>query len=216
MWAETCPQYLLVDDEWVGDLSHPWEQAVRYVYSPPPRSKAEHDPLWQALAVDTLSVVSTDHNPFRLAQKMSAVSFAEVPNGAPGVETRLQLLHEFGVRTGRLSLRRLVELISTNPAKLFGLYPRKGTIEVGSDADLVLFDPNQRITLSDATGHSNADYGLFDGLEVTGVPVQVLVRGVSIIEGRRLVGTPGHGRFLVRDRFAAQPSWLSPELAPAA
>jgi dihydropyrimidinase len=204
VWGETCPQYLLVAEE---DATRPglaWEQAARYVYSPPARPAAQQDELWRGLVNKTLSVVSTDHNPFRLEQKLAGQDFAHIPNGAPGVETRLVLLHEFGVRSGRFDLNRLVELTATNPAKLFGLYPRKGTIAPGADADLVVFDPEFETTISASTQQTNADYSLFEGTRVTGAPRHVFLRGRQIVENGQLVGEPGVGQFLARARMGQQ------------
>jgi dihydropyrimidinase len=198
--GETCTQYLFIDESF---LERPDFEGGKYVYTPPPRPREHQDLLWQALAGDVLSVVSTDHCPFNWqGQKTLGVDdFSKIPNGAPGIENRLHMLHHFGVRQGRISLRRLVELTSTNPARLFGLYPRKGTIAVGSDADLVVFDPEKRVTLSAATHHSRVDYNLFEGTEVAGAPEVVLVRGRVIVEGDDLVGRPGDGRFVERARF---------------
>jgi len=210
VWGETCPHYLLIDAEQATDAALPWETAVQYVYSPPPRPRSEQDPLWDALAAGTLSVVSTDHNPFRRAQKTAAADFAGIPNGAPGIETRLQLLHEFGVRRGRLSLNELVQLTATSPARLFGLYPQKGTIAPGADADLVLFDPDARTTIRAATQHTNADYSLYEGIEVTGVPRHVLVRGNMVVHDGELVGEPGVGCFLRRARFDERAAAVTP------
>ena len=162
--------------------------------------------LWRALATDVLSVVSSDHCPFTWqGQKTLGIDdFSRIPNGAPGIENRLHMLHHFGVRAGRISLRRLVQLTSTNPARFFGLYPRKGTIAVGSDADIVVFDPEKRMTLAAATHHSRVDYNLFEGTDVVGAPEVVLVRGQVIVEGERLVGRPGDGRFVKRSRFGEE------------
>jgi len=201
VWGETCPQYLFVDEETATDPALDWAHAAQFVYSPPPRPRSEQDALWRALATDTLSVVSTDHNPFRLAQKTVATDFGAIPNGVPGVETRLQLLHELGVRRGRFGLSRLVELTATNPAKLFGLYPRKGTIAPGADADIVLFDPAATATISASSQHTNADFTLFEGTSVRGAPHAVYVRGRLVVDDGRLVAEPGTGAFVARARF---------------
>jgi dihydropyrimidinase len=198
--GETCTQYLFIDESF---LERPDFEGGKYVYTPPPRAKEHQDVLWQALATDVLSVVSTDHCPFNWqGQKTIGIDdFSKIPNGSPGIENRLHMLHHFGVREGRISLRRLVELTSTNPARFFGLYPRKGTIAVGGDADIVVFDPAKRMTLSAATHHSKVDYNLFEGTEVVGAPDVVLVRGRVIVEGDQLVGSPGDGQFIKRARF---------------
>jgi dihydropyrimidinase len=162
--------------------------------------------LWQGLANDVLSVVSTDHCAFKWqGQKtLGRDDFSKIPNGGPGIEDRLNMLHHFGVRPGRLSLNRLVQLVSTNPARIFGLYPRKGTIAVGSDADIVVFNPERKLTLSAQSHHSNVDYNLFEGTEVVGAPETVLLRGQVIVEDRKLVAEPGAGRFLRRARAAQE------------
>ncbi len=159
--GETCTQYFFVDYSF---LERPDFEGGKYVYTPPPRAKENQDVLWNAVRTDVLSVVSTDHCAFLWdGQKtIGRDDFSKIPNGAPGLENRLQMIHEFGVRAGRISLNRMVELLSTNPAKLFGLYPRKGTIAVGSDADIVVFDPEKKVTISASTHHSKSDYNLFE------------------------------------------------------
>jgi dihydropyrimidinase len=209
--GETCTQYLFIDD---SALDQPGFEGGKYIYTPPPRPKAEQEHLWQALGADVLSVVSTDHCPFKWPEQkaINGEEFQKVPNGGPGIENRLHMLHEFGVRTGRITLNRFVELTSTNVAKLFGLYPRKGTIAPGSDADIVVWDPEKKLTLSAATHHSNVDYNLFEGTEVTGAPEVVLVRGQVIVENDELVAQPGAGQFVRRARFGEE---LSPERTEA-
>jgi dihydropyrimidinase len=178
-------------------------EGAKYVFTPPPRPKEHQDHLWQALAVDSLSVVSTDHAPFNWATQKTRGKddFTQIPNGAPGIEERLLMLHHFGVRTGRISMQRFVEVTSTNVAKLFGLYPRKGTVAVGSDADLVVWDPERARTLSAATHHSRIDYNTFEGTDVVGAPELVLVRGQVVVDGDALVAKPGAGRFVKRAPF---------------
>src|SRR5881397_3086027 len=167
VWGETCTQYFFVDYTF---LERPNFEGGKYVYTPPPRDKANQEVLWNAVRTDTLSAISTDHCAFLWdGQKtMGKDDFSKIPNGGPGLENRLQMIHEFGVRAERISLNRMVELLSTNPAKLFGLYPRKGTIAVGTDADLVVFDPATKVTISASTQHSKCDYNLYEGTEVTG------------------------------------------------
>jgi dihydropyrimidinase len=143
---------------------------------------------------------------------MGRDDFSKIPNGGPGLENRLQMIHEFGVRPGRISLNRMVELLSTNPAKLFGLYPRKGTIAVGSDADIVVFDPEKKVTISAVTHHSKSDYNLFEGTEVTGSPEVVLLRGNVLVEDGQLIASPGVGQYLARAKFGEE---LKPETAVA-
>ena len=200
VWGETCTQYLFIDDT---ALEKPNFEGAKYIYTPPPRPKEEQEHLWKALGSDVLSVVSTDHCPFNWPEQkgINGREFQVVPNGGPGIENRLHMLHEFGVRTGRITLNRFVELTSTNVAKLFGLYPRKGTIAVGSDADIVVWDPEKELTISAETHHTNVNYNLFEGTKVTGAPEVVLVRGQVIVENDELVGQPGDGQFVKRARF---------------
>ena len=211
VWGETCTQYFFNS---LDDIAKPNFEGAKYVYSPPVRDKSNWDVLWNAVRTDALSVISTDHCAFLWdGQKtMGRDDFSKIPNGGPGLENRLQMIHEFGVRHGRISLNRMVELLATNPAKLFGLYPRKGTIAVGSDADIVIFDPERTHTISAATHHSKSDYNLFEGTEVTGTPELVLLRGQVLVENGELVASPGVGRFVARAKFGRE---LVPERVPA-
>jgi dihydropyrimidinase len=211
VWGETCTQYFFIDYTF---LERPNFEGGKYVYTPPPRDKANQEVLWNAVRTDTLSAISTDHCAFLWdGQKtIGKDDFSKIPNGGPGLENRLQMIHEFGVGGGRISLNRMVELLSTNPAKLFGLYPRKGTIAVGSDADIVVFDPEKRVKISVATHHSKSDYNLFEGTEVTGSPEVVLLRGNVLVEGDELVASPGIGQFVARAKFGQE---LKPRVAVA-
>ncbi len=211
VWGETCTQYFFIDYTF---LERPNFEGGKYVYTPPPRDKANQDVLWNAVRNDTLSAISTDHCAFLWdGQKtIGKDDFSKIPNGGPGLENRLQMIHEFGVGGARISLNRMVELLSTNPAKLFGLYPRKGTVAVGSDADIVVFDPEKRVTISAATHHSKSDYNLFEGTEVTGSPEVVLLRGNVLVEGDELVASPGIGQFVARAKFGQE---LKPRVAVA-
>jgi dihydropyrimidinase len=202
-WGETCTQYFFIDYEY---LEKPNFEGAKYVYTPPPRPKENQEHLWTAVRSDILSVVSTDHCAFNWdGQKtMGRDDFSKIPNGGPGIENRLQMIHEFGARTGRITLNRMVELLCTNPGKLFGLYPRKGTIAVGSDADIVVFDPEKKATLSAKTHHSKVDYNLFEGTEVTGSPEVVLRRGEIIVDGDELLAQPGSGQFVRRAKFGEE------------
>jgi len=204
VFAETCPHYLFFDDSVYE--SEEWEVA-RYVMSPPLRSKDAQLALWRALRTDQLQVVSTDHCPFcmkegylgRVRQKPHGRhDFSKIPNGVPGVETRMTVIYDGGVRQNRLSMNRFVELVSTAPAKLFGLFPRKGTIAVGSDADIVLFDPDEKHVIAAKTQHTDCDYTLFEGREVCGRVKKVFSRGELIVDGDRWHGKPGRGRFVPR------------------
>ena len=203
VWGETCTQYFFNSLE---DISKPNFEGAKYVYSPPVRDKSNWDVLWNAVRTDALSAISTDHCAFLFdGQKtLGKDDFSKIPNGGPGLENRLQMIHEFGVRGGRISLNRMVELLATNPAKLFGLYPRKGTIAVGSDADIVVFDPDKQVTISAKTHHSKADYNLYEGTKVTGSPEVVLLRGHVLVENDELVAAPGVGQFVARARFGQE------------
>ena len=203
VWGETCTQYFFIDDTF---LERPNFEGAKFVYTPPPRNKANQDVLWDAVRTDVLSAISTDHCAFLWdgQKSLGADDFSKIPNGGPGIENRLQMIHEFGVRTGRITLNRMVELLATNPAKLFGLYPRKGTLTVGSDADIVVFDPEKKVTLSAATQHSKTDYNLFEGTTVTGSPDTVLLRGNVLVENDTFVATPGVGTFISRATFGNQ------------
>src|ERR671918_1160752 len=187
VWGETCTQYFFVDYTF---LERPDFDGAKYVYTPPPRPKEHQEVLWHAVRSDILSAISTDHCAFLWdGQKtLGKDDFSKIPNGGPGLENRLHMIHEFGVRTGRITLNRMVELLCTNPAKLFGLYPRKGTIAVGCDADLVVFDPEKRHTITAANQQSKTDYNLYEGTEVVGDVETVLLRGRVIVDGGEVVG----------------------------
>jgi dihydropyrimidinase len=196
-FAETCPQYLFLT---LDDLGNGFEGA-KFVCSPPLRP-ADHAPeLWKGLEKDDLQVVSTDHCPFDYAgqKELGRGDFRKIPNGLPGVENRVDLLHDGGVVPGRISPERWVEIISTAPSRMFGLYPRKGAIAVGSDADIVVYDPQAKHTISAATHHMNVDYSCYEGREVQGWSTVVLSRGKAIIENGAYVGAKGDGRFLRRE-----------------
>jgi dihydropyrimidinase len=203
-YAETCPQYLFLsyDNYEESDFN-----GAKYVMSPPLREKWHQDVLWKGLAKNDLQVISTDHCPFCMAgqKELGKDDFSKIPNGAPGVETRLTLVHNGGVRPGRISLNRFVELCSTTPAKMFGLFPRKGTIAVGSDADIVVFDPKKKQTLGVKSLHMRVDYNPYEGTVVEGAPALVISQGHVIIEADRFVGKKGAGRFVKR----------GPSLAPS-
>ena len=203
VWGETCTQYFFIDETF---LDKPGFEGSKYVYSPPARHKSNQDVLWNAVRIDTLSAVSTDHCSFLFdGQKtLGKDDFSKIPNGAPGLEDRLLMIHHFGVNEGRISLNRMVELLSTSPAKLFGLYPRKGTIAAGSDADLVIFDPEKEVTISAASHHSKCDYNLYEGTQVIGAPEIVLSRGQVLVEEGELRVAPGAGRFIERARFGQE------------
>jgi dihydropyrimidinase len=196
-FAETCPQYLLLS---VEELARPNFEGAKYVFTPPLRDKHHQPKLWDGLANDHLQVVSTDHCPFCFEDQKSLGKddFTKIPNGGPGIENRLQLLYHHGVNQGRLSVNRFVELVATTPAKLFGLYPRKGTLAPGSDADIVVWDPQARYVISARTHHMRVDYSMFEGFTVQGNAQLVMSRGEVIIEDGRYLGRPGRGEFLKR------------------
>jgi len=195
-FAETCPQYLFLS---LDDLGNGFEGA-KFVCSPPLRPKDHQEDLWTGLLKDDLQVVSTDHCPFDFhgQKELGRGDFRKIPNGLPGVEERVDLMHDGGVVAGRISRERWVELVSTAPAKLFGMYPRKGTIAVGSDADIVIYDPNAKHVLSAATHHMAVDYSCYEGREVQGIAETVLSRGTVLVRNREWVGPKGHGRFVKR------------------
>src|SRR5882672_6006201 len=201
VYAETCPQYLYLSLE---NMDAPGFEGAKYVFTPPLREKWHQEKLWQGLARDTLQVVSTDHCPFcfKEQKELGKDDFTKIPNGGPGIEHRLSLIYSGGVAQGRFSVNRFVELVSTAPAKLFGLYPRKGTVAVGSDADLVVFDPERKHTISAKTHHMRVDYSMFEGIEVTGMPDVVLSRGRVIVEGDKFLGRAGAGEFLKRQTYS--------------
>src|ERR1700729_1251818 len=197
VYAETCPQYLYLSLE---NMDAPGFEAAKYVFTPPLREKWHQEKLWQGLTQDTLQVVSTDHCPFcfKDQKQLGVDDFTKIPNGGPGIEHRLSLIYTGGVHGKRFSPNRFVEVVSTSPAKLFGLFPRKGTIAVGSDADLVIFDPNEEQIISAATPHMRIDYSMFEGIRVKGVAKTVLSRGRVIVENGKFVGRAGSGEFIRR------------------
>lgn len=197
IFAETCPQYLLLS---IDDLARPGFEGAKYVFTPPLREKHHQPKLWDGLKDDHLQVVSTDHCPFCFEDQkiLGKDDFTKIPNGGPGVENRLQLLFHHGVNAGKLSLNRFVELVSTTPARLFGLYPRKGELAPGSDADIVIWDPNAEHTISSNTHHMRCDYSMFEGFAVKGNARMVLSRGEVIVEHGKFQGRTGRGSFLRR------------------
>ncbi|MBV8438675.1 MAG: dihydropyrimidinase, partial [Silvibacterium sp.] len=197
-FAETCPQYLLLslEDQMKGDS---FEDA-KYVFTPPLREKRNQPKLWDGLKHDHLQVVSTDHCPFCFEDQkaLGKDDFTKIPNGGPGIENRMQLIHHYGVNAGKLSMNRFVEITSTAPARIFGMYPKKGTIAPGSDADIVLWDPNAEHTISAATHNMRVDYSMFEGFKVRGNARQVYSRGELIVENGKHVGRAGRGQYLRR------------------
>lgn len=196
-YAETCPQYLFLD---YSVYESPGFEGAKWVMTPPIREKWNQEKLWRGLKFNDLQVISTDHCPFCMKEQkeLGRNDFSKIPNGGPGVEHRMSLIFNGGVAEGRITLNRFVEITSTAAAKIFGLFPRKGTIAVGSDADIVIFDPNEEMTISAATHHMNVDYSAYEGMRVKGVTKTVLSRGEVVIEEGNYVGRVGHGQFLKR------------------
>jgi len=197
VFAETCPQYLYLT---LDDLARPDFEGAKFVCSPPLRTPDHGAALWRGLRTNDLSIVSTDHCPFcfKDQKELGRGDFAKIPNGIPGVEHRMDLLHQ-GVVAGEITLPRWVETCSTTPARMFGLYPRKGTIAVGSDADIVVYDPAARQTLSAGTHHMNVDYSAYEGMEITGKVAVTISRGRVVVADGEFRGSAGHGSFLPRD-----------------
>ena len=196
-YAETCPQYLLLDYSY---YEKPDFEGAKYVMTPPLRGIENQEKLWKGLRSDDLQVISTDHCPFCMKEQkeLGRDDFSKIPNGGPGVEHRMSLIYHHGVAQGRINLNRFVELTSTAAAKIFGLFPRKGTIAVGSDADIVIFDPNREQTISAATHHMRVDYSAYEGWTVKGVTEIVLSRGNVIVKNGEWKGKAGAGQFIKR------------------
>ncbi len=206
--GETCPQYLWLAMEDYADESF---RGARFVCSPPIRERANQEPLWQALAADDLQVVATDHCPFVMKEgykglpkqkELGIGNFAKIPNGVPGVENRLHLLYQGGVIERGWNMNRFVEVTSTAAAKLFGLFPRKGTLAVGSDADIVVWDPNRPYTISAKTHFTRVDYNPYEGVRIDGSPSLVMARGRVIFENDQFLGRAGQGEYLKRGTYS--------------
>jgi dihydropyrimidinase len=196
-FAETCPQYLLLSIE---ELERPNFEGAKYVFTPPLREKKNLGKLWDGLKHDHLQVVSTDHCPFCFEDQkiLGKDDFTKIPNGGPGIENRLQLIHHHGVNQGKLTINRFVELVSTTPARIFGMYPRKGVLAPASDADIVLWDPTSAHTISAKTHHMRVDYSMFEGFQVKGNVRTVMSRGEVIIDNGKFLGKAGRGQYLKR------------------
>ncbi|MBI2930448.1 MAG: dihydropyrimidinase [Planctomycetes bacterium] len=204
MVAETCPQYLFLSYE---DYERPGFEGAKYVMSPPLRPRGNEERLWNGLKTNALQVVSTDHCSFCMkveegkpGKELGKDDFSKIPNGAPGIETRMMLLWDGGVNGGRLSMNRFVDVVSMTPAKLFGLYPKKGSVAVGADADLIVWDPKKKVTISAKSHHMRVDYNPYEGRTVTGAPETVLLRGKPVAKGGKFAGKPGEGKFVKRGR----------------
>ena len=195
--GETCPQYLLLTDT---ELSRPDFEGAKFVCSPPLRSKADQKVLWKMLADDGLQSIGTDHCPFYfVGQKdLGKDNYERIPGGLPGIESRLALLYTYGVRRGKITANRWVEICCTNPARAFGLYPRKGTLVPGSDADLVLFDPDKSFALTRSKLHEHVDYTPYEGFELQGYPALTMLRGKVISDDGQFTGYRAQGKYLAR------------------
>src|SRR5271154_3463006 len=196
-FAETCPQYLLLS---VEELARPNFEGAKYVFTPPLRPKEHQPKLWEGLKHDHLQVVSTDHCPFCFEDQkvLGKDDFTKIPNGGPGIENRLQLLYHHGVNRGQLTLNRFVEITSTAPARIFGMYPQKGKLAPGTDADIVVWDPNAEHVISAKTHHMRVDYSMFEGFRVKGNARMVFSRGEKIVDNGTFLGRTGRGAFLKR------------------
>ena len=196
VFAETCPQYLLLNDtKYEGDFMN----TAPYVMSPPLRKKEDNEALWKALSDGTINTIGTDHCPFTMEQKKQGINdFTKIPNGAGGIEQRLSLIYHYGVNQNRISINRFVEMVSALPAKIFGLYPRKGIIREGSDADLVIWDPDKEITISAQTHHQHCDINIYEGMKVKGAPETVIVNGKVAIKDGELQDVDLKGNLLYR------------------
>jgi dihydropyrimidinase len=201
VWGETCPQYLVLDQTY---LEKPNFEGAKYVWSPPLREKWNQEVLWNALKSGQLQTLGSDQCSFDFkGQKdLGRDDFTKIPNGGPIIEDRISILFSEGVKKGRISLNQFVDLTSTRAAKLFGLFPKKGTISIGADADLVIFDPTVERVISAETHHMAVDYNAFEGMKVTGEPVSVLVRGEYVVRDKQFVGKPGSGQYLKRAKYS--------------
>jgi dihydropyrimidinase len=197
VYVETCTQYLVLD----ASLYEKGFESAKWVMSPPLREKKDQEALWAGLNQGLVQVVGTDHCPFLWEQKkMGEADFSKIPNGHPAIEHRMELLFSEGVNKGKISLGKYVEVSSTNPAKIFGMYPRKGSLQIGSDADVVIFDPNRKHTISAKTHHMNCDYSSYEGMQLTGKVETVLLRGEVAIENETCLLQPGYGKFIPRGK----------------
>ena len=202
VFAETCPQYLVLDESMIDA---PDFEGAKFICSPPLRHQSHQQSLWIGLGSGILSVVGSDHAPFNFKgqKELGRENFLLIPNGLPSSETIIPILYSEGVRKGRISIHQMAALTSTNPAMLFGLFPKKGSVAVGSDADLLILDPEKKMVLGRETLHHRVDYSPFEGIEVQGVPVTTLSRGTFLYRDGEVTAPAGHGRFLVRQRSAA-------------
>ena len=197
VYAETCPQYLFLDDErYLEDQ----DRGLKYIMSPPLREKSNNERLWSGIAEGNIQTVATDHCPFdfKLKKELGSEDFTKCPNGGPGVETRIALMYSEGVGKNRISINKFVDVVSTAPAKLFGLYPKKGSISIGADADLMVIDPEKQMTIKHENLHENVDHTLYEGMKLKGYPVMTISRGEIIVKNNKFIGQKGRGRYLKR------------------
>lgn len=200
IWGETCPQYLVLDRSY---LERPDFEGAKYVWSPPLREKWHQDVLWNALKNGQLQTIGSDQCSFDFKgqKELGRGDFTKIPNGGPTIEDRISILFSEGVKKGRITLNQFVDITSTRIAKLFGLFPQKGTIAVGSDADIVIFDPNIERVISRETHHMAVDYNAFEGMKVIGEPISVLCRGEFVVRNRQFVGKAGYGSYIKRKKY---------------
>ena len=209
--VETCIQYLVLDDTL---YDKPGFEGAKWVFSPPLRKPKDQEALWAGIRQNLIHTVATDHCPFCMDQKkMGEKDFSKIPNGAPGIENRMELLFSEGVLKNRISLNKFVEVSSTNAAKIFGMFPKKGAIAVGSDADIVIFDPAEKHTLSVKTQHMNCDYSAYEGFSVTGKTKTVILRGTVVIENGEAKVGKGFGRYIHRSPYNSELHSAAPQLA---
>lgn len=199
VYAETCPQYLTLDDS-LYEL--PNNEGLKYIMSPPLRKKEDQEALWKGIKDGYIQTIATDHCPFAFNKdkQMGKDDFTKCPNGAPGVEERIPLIFSEGVMKDRISINKFVDVCCTKPAKIFGLYPKKGTIQVGSDGDLTIIDPEKEVVLSSENLHSNVDYSSYEGIKVKGYPIYTISRGKVIVKDNKFIGNMGDGKFLKRGK----------------
>jgi dihydropyrimidinase len=203
VYSETCPQYLLLHEEC---YNQELDEGLKYILSPPLRRQENNEAMWRGIREGAIQVVATDHCPFTIEidKQKGREDFSKCPSGLPGVEERLPLMFSEGVMKGRINIKKMVEVCCTNPAKLFGMYPRKGTLMPGSDGDIVIIDPLMEVILTKDMLHSNVDYTAYEGFKLKGYPVMTLSHGEIIVQNNEFIGQPGRGKFIKRQRFFEQ------------
>ncbi|GAA0077374.1 dihydropyrimidinase [Clostridium sp. CTA-5] len=199
VYVETCPQYLVLDE---SKYKLPNDEALKYIISPPLRSKRDIEKLWKGINDGYIQTIGSDHCPFSFSEDKQKWKddFTKCPNGNPGIEERIPIIFSEGVNKGRISLNKFVDLCCTKPAKIFGLYPKKGTIQVGSDGDIVIIDPEKEVTIKNSNLHSNADYSPYEGIKVKGYPIITISRGKVIVKDNKFIGQKGYGKFIKRSK----------------